>query len=90
MRLRICDQAAEETQKAARAWPSNDMQAELARKQAATIRTMRREGIERGGFEQSLPRCLPARRKSQAARNRCPFWPVPSRRGCPQLCNWRC
>jgi hypothetical protein len=26
------------------------MQAELARRQAAVIRTMRREGIERGGY----------------------------------------
>ncbi len=55
MRLRICDQAAEETQKAAQL-ATNDFQADLARKQAATIRTMRREGIERGGYGSLLPR----------------------------------
>lgn len=48
MRLRACKQAAEETHIAAQL-ASNPVQSELARKQAATIRTMRREGIERGG-----------------------------------------
>src|SRR5579863_2223615 len=43
MRLRICDQAAEHTQCAVQL-ASNDVQAELARKQATTIRTMLREG----------------------------------------------
>jgi tetratricopeptide (TPR) repeat protein len=57
MRLRICDQAAEHTQKAAEL-AGNDMQAELARRQAATIRTMRREGIERGGFNSLVPRWM--------------------------------
>ncbi|MDE3200235.1 MAG: hypothetical protein KGN79_04875 [Acidobacteriota bacterium] len=47
MRLRICDQAAEHTQRAAQL-ASNAVQSELARRQAATIRTMRREGVERG------------------------------------------
>ena len=49
MRLRVCDQAAEHTQRAANL-ASNAMQSELARRQAATIRTMQREGIERGGY----------------------------------------
>ena len=49
MRLRVCDQAAEHTHVAARL-ASNDVQSELARRQAATIRTMLREGIERGGY----------------------------------------
>jgi Flp pilus assembly protein TadD len=49
MRLRICDQAAEHTHQAA-LLASNNVQAELARRQAATIRQMRREGIERGGY----------------------------------------
>lgn len=49
MRLRICQQAAEETHKAAQL-ASNAAQSELARRQAATIRTMLREGIERGGY----------------------------------------
>lgn len=49
MRLRICDKAAEHTQEAARL-ASNAIQSELARKQAAAIRAMMREGIERGGY----------------------------------------
>jgi tetratricopeptide (TPR) repeat protein len=61
MRLRICDQAAEHTQYAVHL-ASNDVQAELARKQAAAIRTMLREGIERGGYKALLPRVF--RRKS--------------------------
>jgi tetratricopeptide (TPR) repeat protein len=63
MRLRVCDQAAEETHKAARL-ASNDFQAELARKQAAVIRTMLREGIERGGYGNLLSRLIPFRRRS--------------------------
>jgi cytochrome c-type biogenesis protein CcmH/NrfG len=63
MRLRICRQAAEETQKAAQL-ATNDFQAELARKQAAEIRTMLREGIERGGYAGSLSRLIPFRRRS--------------------------
>ena len=49
MRLRICEPAAEETHHAA-LLAENPVQAELARRQAATIRTMQREGIERSGF----------------------------------------
>ncbi len=63
MRLRICSQAAEETQKAAQL-ATNDFQAELARKQAAAIRTMLREGIERGGYGGLLARLTPHRRRS--------------------------
>jgi len=63
MRLRICSQAAEETQKAAQL-ATNDLQADLARRQAATIRTMLREGIERGGYSGLLARLTPHRRKS--------------------------
>lgn len=63
MRLRICDQAAEHTQCATQL-AANDVQAELARKQAATIRTMLREGIERGGYKGLLPNVLRFRRKS--------------------------
>jgi hypothetical protein len=55
MRLRICDQAAEQTHRAAQL-ADNPVQSELARKQAATIRTMSREGIERGGYKGILPR----------------------------------
>lgn len=64
MRLRICDQAAEQTQKAAEL-AVNDVQADLARRQATTIRTMRREGIERGGLGTILPRWVPRGRKSR-------------------------
>jgi len=49
MRLRICEQAAEETHHAA-LLAENPVQAELARRQATTIRTMQREGIERSGY----------------------------------------
>jgi hypothetical protein len=55
MRLRICNKAAEHTQEAARL-AINPMQSDLARKQAATIRTMMREGIERGGYGGLLSR----------------------------------
>jgi hypothetical protein len=50
MRLRVMDKAEEHTLRAARLG-TNMAQAELARRQAATIRTMRREGIERGGYK---------------------------------------
>jgi tetratricopeptide (TPR) repeat protein len=53
MRLRVCDQAVEETRKAA-LLASNSIQSELARRQAATLRTMMREGIERGGYRGPL------------------------------------
>ncbi|MGA8087238.1 MAG: hypothetical protein WCA10_08025 [Terracidiphilus sp.] len=64
MRLRVCDQAAEHTHCAAQL-ASNAVQSELARKQAATIRTMLREGIERGGYRGLLPRILHYFRKSK-------------------------
>jgi hypothetical protein len=50
MRLRVCDKAEEHT-KLAGLLAQNMAQAELARKQAAQLRTMKREGIERGGFK---------------------------------------
>ena len=49
MRLRVVDKAEEHTRTAA-LLAQNFAQSELARKQAATIRTMKREGIERGGY----------------------------------------
>jgi hypothetical protein len=49
MRLRVVDKAEEHTRMAA-LLAQNFAQSELARKQAATIRTMKREGIERGGY----------------------------------------
>ena len=50
MRLRVIDKAEEHTRLAA-LLAQNLAQADLARKQAATIRTMKREGIERGGHK---------------------------------------
>src|SRR6266702_1025394 len=66
MRLRICDQAAEHTHQAA-LLAANPVQSELARRQAATIRTMRREGVERGGYSGILSRVagLLRRRRTQ-------------------------
>jgi hypothetical protein len=64
MRLRICRQAADETHKAAQL-ASNAAQADLARRQAATIRTMLREGIERGGYGGLLSRSLSFLRKTR-------------------------
>jgi hypothetical protein len=50
MRLRVCEKAAEETRQAA-LLAQNMVQSELARRQAATIRTLMHNGIQRGGFE---------------------------------------
>jgi hypothetical protein len=49
MRLRVVDKAEEHTRVAA-LLAQNFAQSDLARKQAAAIRTMKREGIERGGY----------------------------------------
>jgi hypothetical protein len=50
MRLRAMDKAEQHTRLAALLAQSL-AQSELARRQAATIRTMKREGIERGGYK---------------------------------------
>jgi cytochrome c-type biogenesis protein CcmH/NrfG len=50
MRLRVCGKAQEHTHKAA-LLARNPVQAEMARKQGASIRTMLREGVERGGYK---------------------------------------
>src|SRR6266849_4823892 len=50
MRLRVTDKAEEHTRLAALLSQSL-AQSELARRQAASIRTMKREGIERGGYK---------------------------------------
>ena len=54
MRLRVCEKAKEHTQKAAQL-ARNMAQSELARRQAAAIRTMMREGVERGGYAYKSP-----------------------------------
>ena len=64
MRLRICDQAAEHTDEAARL-ASNAVQSDMARRQAATIRTMRREGVERGVIGSLRSKLTPRRGKSR-------------------------
>jgi len=68
MRLRICDQAEEHTHQAA-LLATNDVQAELARRQAAWIRQMRREGIERGAYSGLLSwtKVFTRQRKSQTS-----------------------
>ena len=68
MRLRICNQAAEQTHCAAQL-ASNPVQSDLARKQAATIRTMMREGIERGGHKGLLSHLIGTRRKARGTGN---------------------
>jgi len=67
MRLRICDQAAHHTHQAA-LLAANDIQAELARRQATTLRQMQREGIERGGYRSAFAwmKSFGKRRSSQA------------------------
>jgi len=61
MRLRVCRKAEEHTRKAARL-AQNLAQAELARKQAAAIRTMLQQGIERGGYRSPLALLVRLRR----------------------------
>lgn len=53
MRLRICSEAAEQTSVASKLARSS-IQAELARRQGSTIKTMLREGIERGGYHKLI------------------------------------
>jgi hypothetical protein len=71
MRLRVMDKGEEHTRTAA-LLAQNMAQADLARKQAATIRAMKREGIERGGYKSlwtgpiSFLRRLWTRQTSQA------------------------
>jgi hypothetical protein len=68
MRLRICQRAAEETHKAAQL-AANRAQSEMARRQAATIRTMLREGVERGGYTSMLSRVFRFTRRSKEQTN---------------------
>jgi hypothetical protein len=49
MRLRVIDKAEEHTRLAA-LLAQNLAQSEVARRQAATLRTLKRDGIERGGY----------------------------------------
>ena len=62
MRLRVCSKAEEETMQAAQL-AINAVQSELARRQAAAIRAMLRDGVERGGYTSILSRIFRFRRK---------------------------
>ena len=68
MRLRICQRAAEETHKAAQL-AANAAQSEIARRQAAAIRTMLREGVERGGYAGVLSKVFRLNRRSKEQTN---------------------
>ncbi len=58
-------------------WQQTICKRRLARTQAATIRTMRREGIERGGYSSVLPASVRFGRKSGQPRTRSLCWPLP-------------
>jgi hypothetical protein len=62
MRLRVMDKAEGHTHLAALLAQSL-AQSELARRQAANIRTIKREGIERGGYGTPLQKLRPALRR---------------------------
>jgi predicted Zn-dependent protease len=53
MRLRVCEKAEEHTRRAA-ALARHPAQVELARRQAASIRKLVREGVQRGGYRSPL------------------------------------
>ena len=67
MRLRVCEKAKDHTHQAV-LLAQNLAQSELARRQAAALRTMMREGIERGGY--SSPWHLLGRLRRLWTRNR--------------------
>jgi hypothetical protein len=67
MRLRVCRKAEDHTRQAA-LLAQNAAQSEMARRQATTIRTMLREGIERDGYQS--PWLLLGRLKRLWTRNR--------------------
>jgi tetratricopeptide (TPR) repeat protein len=62
MRLRVMDQAEEHTLLAAKL-ARNLAQSEMARRQASSIRTMKREGIERGGYGTPLQKLASSLRR---------------------------
>ena len=72
MRLRVCSPAMEHTQIAANL-AANPVQSELARRQAAALRTMMREGVERGNYGklisvfQRIGRLFPRTQQEQTA-----------------------
>jgi cytochrome c-type biogenesis protein CcmH/NrfG len=68
MRLRAMEKAEEHT-RVASLLAQNLAQADLARKQAATIRTMKREGIERGGYKSPFGAVVPFLRRLWARRS---------------------
>ena len=69
MRLRVCEKAEEHTRQAA-LLAQNMAQSELARRQAATIRTYVHNGIKRGDFSYKRPWHLVGRLRRLWTRNR--------------------
>lgn len=62
MRLCVMDQAEEHTRLAAQ-FVRSPAQSEMARRRASTIRSMKREGIERGGYGTPLQRLASSLRR---------------------------
>jgi hypothetical protein len=54
MRLRVCEKAEDHTRQAA-LLARNSVQSDLARRQAATLRTLMHKGIKRGGYSYKGP-----------------------------------
>ena len=69
MRLRVCEKAEEHTRQAAKL-AQNLAQSELARRQAAIIRTLMHNGIKRGGFSYMGPWYLVSRLRRLRSRDR--------------------
>jgi predicted Zn-dependent protease len=67
MRLRVIDQAEEHTLLASKL-ARNPAQSEIARRQASSIRTMKREGIERGGYGAPLQKLVSSVRRAWTRR----------------------
>jgi len=69
MRLRVIDQAEVHTLLAAKL-ARNLAQTEMARRQASSIRKMKREGIERGGYGTPLQKLVSSLRRFRMSRGR--------------------
>jgi hypothetical protein len=69
MRLRVIDQAEVHTLLAAKL-ARNLAQTQMARRQASSIRTMKREGIERGGYSMPLQKLASSLRRVWMSRGR--------------------
>jgi hypothetical protein len=81
MRLRVGNKAEDHTRQAG-LLARNMAQSEVARRQASTIRTMRRNGIERGGYRLPLLSLRALRRLFTKSAKR-PALPVDEAKGAP-------